>query len=142
MAMGKTMEQIRVGDSAEFAKTVTETDIVLYAGITGDFHSLHVDAEFAKTTKFGERIAHGPLTLGFIAPVIGMELPGRGCVLISLTGNFHKPVKIGDTVTARAEVAEKLEDKKMIRLALSFKNQRGEEVVTGEALVRPPRANS
>lgn len=140
--MGKTMEQIRVGDWADFTKTVTETDIVLYAGITGDFHSLHVDAEFAKTTKFGERIAHGPLTLGLIAPVIGMELPGKGCVLISLTGNFHKPVKIGDTVTARAEVAEKLEDKKMIRLALSYKNQRGEEVVTGEALVRPPRANS
>jgi 3-hydroxybutyryl-CoA dehydratase len=101
-----------------------------------------VDAEFAKKTHFGERVAHGPISLGLIAPVIGMQLPGPGCILLSLTGNFRAPVKIGDTVTARAEVAEKLAEKKTIRLALSFTNQRGEEVISGEAMVSPTRARS
>jgi 3-hydroxybutyryl-CoA dehydratase len=140
--MGKTFDEIRVGDAAQISKTITETDIVLYAGLTGDFNPMHVDAEFAKKTHFGERVAHGPISLGLIAPVIGMQLPGPGCILLSLTGNFRAPVKIGDTVTARAEVAEKLAEKKTIRLALSFTNQRGEEVISGEAMVSPTRARS
>jgi 3-hydroxybutyryl-CoA dehydratase len=104
--MGKTFEEVRIGDAAQISKTITEADIVLYAGLTGDFNPMHVDAEFAKQTYFGERVAHGPLSLGLIAPVIGLQLPGPGCILLSLTGNFRAPVKIGDTVTARAEVAE------------------------------------
>lgn len=140
--MGKTFDEIRVGDSAQISKTITETDIVLYAGLTGDFNPMHVDAEFAKKTHFGERVAHGPISLGLIAPVIGMQLPGPGCILLSLSGDFKAPVKIGDTVTARAEVAEKLAEKKTIRLALSFTNQRGEVVISGEAMVSPTRARS
>lgn len=140
--MSKTFEEIEVGEWASNTKTVTETDIVLYAGLTGDFNPVHVDAEYAKTTKFGERVAHGTITLGLVAPVIGMQLPGKGCVLLSLTGNFHLPVKIGDTITARGEISEKLTEKKLVKMALSFKNQRGEEVVSGEALVRPPRTKS
>ena len=138
--MGRTFDEIRVGDSAQISKTITETDIVLYAGLTGDFNPMHVDAEFAKKTHFGERVAHGPISLGLIAPVIGMQLPGPGCILLSLSGDFKAPVKIGDTVTARAEVAEKLAEKKTIRLALSFTNQRGEVVISGEAMVSPTRA--
>jgi len=140
--MSKTFEEIEVGEWASNTKTVTETDIVLYAGLTGDFNPVHVDAEYAKTTKFGERVAHGTITLGLVAPVIGMQLPGKGCVLLSLTGNFHLPVKIGDTITARGEISEKLTEKKLVKMALSFKNQRGEEVVSGEAIVRPPRTKS
>jgi 3-hydroxybutyryl-CoA dehydratase len=139
---GKTFDEIRVGESAEFAKTITEADIVIYAGLTGDFNPMHMNAEFAKKTHFGERVAHGPISLGLIAPVIGMQLPGPGCILLSLSGDFKAPVKIGDTVTARAEVAEKLAEKKTIRLALSFTNQRGEEVISGEAVVSPTRARS
>jgi 3-hydroxybutyryl-CoA dehydratase len=140
--MGKTFDEIQLGESAQISKTITETDILLYAELTGDFNPMHVDAEFAKKTKFGERVAHGPISLGLIAPVIGMRLPGPGCILVSLTGNFHAPVKIGDTVTARAEVAEKIADKKTIRLVLSFTNQRGEEVISGEAVVSPTRTRS
>ena len=136
---GKTYDEISVGESAEFAKTITEADIVTYAGLSGDFNPMHMNAEFAKKTYFGERVAHGPISLGLIAPVIGMQLPGPGCILLSLSGDFKAPVKIGDTVTARAEVAEKIADKKTIRLALSFKNQRGEEVISGEAVVSPVR---
>jgi 3-hydroxybutyryl-CoA dehydratase len=136
---GKAFDEISVGESAEFSKTITETDIVIYAGLTGDFNPMHMNAEFAKKTHFGERVAHGPISLGLIAPVIGMQLPGPGCILLSISGDFKAPVKIGDTVTARAEVAEKLAEKKTIRLALSFTNQRGEEVISGEAVVSPRR---
>jgi 3-hydroxybutyryl-CoA dehydratase len=138
--IGKTFEEIRIGDAAQISKTITEADIVLYAGLTGDFNPMHVDAEFAKQTYFGERVAHGPLSLGLIAPVIGLQLPGPGCILLSLSGDFRAPVKIGDTVTARAEVVEKFAERKTIRLALTFTNQRGEEVISGEAMVSPRRS--
>lgn len=139
---GKTYDEISVGNSAEFAKTITEADIVTYAGLSGDFNPMHMNAEFAKKTYFGERVAHGPISLGLAAPIIGMQLPGPGCILLSLSGDFKAPVKIGDTVTARAVVAEKFADKKTIRLALSFTNQRGEEVISGEAMVSPVRLRS
>jgi 3-hydroxybutyryl-CoA dehydratase len=138
--IGKTFDEIRIGAAAQISKTITEADIVLYAGLTGDFNPMHVDAEFAKQTYFGERVAHGPLSLGLIAPVIGLQLPGPGCILLSLSGDFRAPVKIGDTVTARAEVVEKFAERKTIRLALTFTNQRGEEVISGEAMVSPRRS--
>jgi len=135
--MGKTFEQIEVGESAFISRTITEADIVLYAGLTGDFNPMHVDEEFAKKTSFGGRIAHGTITLGLIAPVIGMQLPGQGCILLNISGSFYCPVKIGDTITARATVKAKDYDKKFVTLSLSFNNQNGEQVSTGEALVKP-----
>jgi acyl dehydratase len=133
----KTFDTIRIGESASASRTITQTDIVLYAGLTGDFNPMHMDDEYAKRTRFGERIAHGTITLGLIAPVIGMKLPGEGSVLLNISGSFLKPVKVGDTITARAEVASKDERRRFVTLKLSFTNQTGASVATGEALVKP-----
>lgn len=129
------IDALEVGNAAEMAKTVTEADIVSFAGITGDFNPVHIDAVAAKESMFGERIAHGILSAGFISAVIGMRLPGPGCIYLSQTLRFTKPVKIGDTVTARVEVLEVLATKRRVRLATTCRNQNGETVVDGEAVV-------
>jgi 3-hydroxybutyryl-CoA dehydratase len=132
--MGR-IDEIQVGQSAELAKTVTETDIALFAGVTGDFNAVHVDAVAAAQSRFGERIAHGMLSAGFISAVLGMRLPGAGSVYLSQSLKFTKPVRIGDTVTARVEVLEVLATKRRVRLATTCRNQNGETVVEGEAVV-------
>ncbi|MGZ8463385.1 MAG: MaoC family dehydratase, partial [Candidatus Deferrimicrobiaceae bacterium] len=103
----------KVGDTAELSKTVTEEDIVLFAKVTGDYNPVHVSEEFAKKTRFGGRIAHGMLSAGLISAVIGMKLPGPGCPYLSQTLNFRGPVKIGDEITARVEVAEVISEKRL-----------------------------
>ena len=130
-----TIEELRVGDAAEMAKTVTESDIALFAGVTGDFNPVHVDAVAAERSMFNGRIAHGMLSAGFISAVLGMRLPGPGSVYLSQTLRFTKPVRIGDTVTARVEVVEVIAAKRRVRLATTCRNQRGETVVDGEAVV-------
>lgn len=135
--MIKTYDMISVGEFATSSRTITQTDIVLYAGLTGDFNPVHMDDEYAKKTPFGERIAHGTITLGLSAPVIGMKLPGEGCVLLNIGCSFRKPVRVGDTITTRAEVTGKDERRRFITLKLDFTNQTGESVATGEALVKP-----
>ncbi|MGE5700370.1 MAG: MaoC family dehydratase [Deltaproteobacteria bacterium] len=128
----------KVGDAAEMTKVITEEDIFLFAGITGDRNPIHISKEFAARSMFGERIAHGILTAGLISAVIGMKLPGPGCLYLSQTLNFLAPVKIGDEITARAEVAEMISEKRM-RLRTRCFNQRNETVLDGEAIIVPPR---
>jgi len=127
--------EMRVGDAAEMAKTVTESDIALFAGVTGDFNPVHIDAVAAETSMFGGRIAHGMLSAGFISAVLGMRLPGPGSIYLSQTLRFTKPVRIGDTVTARVEVLEVITAKRRVRLATVCRNQKNETVVEGEAVV-------
>jgi len=129
------IDELSVGQVAELAKTVTESDIVLFAGVTGDFNPVHVDAEAAKQSVFGQRIAHGMLSAGFISAVLGMRLPGPGSIYLSQTLRFTKPVRIGDTVTARVEVVEVIAAKRRVRLATTCRNQNDEVVVEGEAVV-------
>jgi 3-hydroxybutyryl-CoA dehydratase len=128
----------KTGDTAEMSKTVTEEDIVLFAKVTGDYNPVHVSREFAEKTRFGERIAHGMLSAGLISAVIGMKLPGPGCLYLSQTLNFRGPVKIGDEITARVEVAEVISEKRL-RLKTEILNQRSETVLDGEAIIVPPR---
>ena len=128
----------KVGDTAEMSKTVTEEDIDLFAKVTGDRNPVHVSREFAEKTRFGERIAHGLLSAGLISAVIGMKLPGPGCLYLSQTLNFRGPVKIGDEITARVEVAEVISEKRL-RLKTECINQRSETVIDGEAIIVPPR---
>lgn len=127
-----------VGQWAEHAKTVTETDVVLYAGITGDMNPVHIDAVAAASSSFGERIAHGMLTAGFISAALAMKLPGPGTIYLSQSLRFLRPVRIGDTVTARVEVTEVLHDKRRLRLSTRCRNQQGELVVDGDAVVLVP----
>lgn len=135
----RTIDTIQIGDSASFTKTVTEADITLYAGISGDFNPAHMDAESAKAGMFGQRIAHGMLSAGFISNVLGNYLPGPGTIYMSQELRFVKPVFIGDTVTATATVVERVEEKNRLKLETIVTNQNGEKVITGSAMVMPPK---
>lgn len=139
MITGKTIDQMKVGDQAEFAKTVTETDIYLYAGITGDFNPAHVNEAYAKNTFFKTRIAHGMLTAGFISAIIANQLPGPGTIYMKQDLSFLAPVRIGDTITARVEILEMNVEKNRVRLKTTCANQDGVTVLTGEGLVSPPK---
>jgi 3-hydroxybutyryl-CoA dehydratase len=140
MIAGKSIDQIKVGDTAEFAKTVTETDIYLYAGITGDFNPAHVNEVYAKNTFFKTRIAHGMLTAGFISAIIANQLPGPGTIYLKQDLSFLAPVHIGDTITGRVEVLELIPEKNRVRIKTTCSNQDGVMVISGEGLVSPPKA--
>lgn len=137
---GKTIAELNIGDSAEFTKTVGESDIYLFAGITGDFNPAHLDEEYAKTTFFKTRIAHGMLTASFVSGILGTKLPGPGTVYIKQEISFLAPVHIGDTITARVEVLEILLEKNRVRFKTTCRNQLGTLLLEGEALVSPPKA--
>jgi 3-hydroxybutyryl-CoA dehydratase len=132
----KPFEAFAVGDAVTFAKTITEADITLFAGISGDFYPLHVDAEYAKSTRFGQRAAHGMLTASLLSTVSGMLLQKPGGLYVSQMLNFRKPVFIGDTLTARGEVLEIIPKYRRLRCAMEIVNQRGERVLTGEAVLQ------
>lgn len=138
MEMGYSYDQLEVGMSASFTKTISESDVYLFAGISGDFNPMHLNEEFAKMTPFGTRIAHGALPQSLIAPVLGMKLPGLGTVALEISARFRKPTYFGDTITATAEVSEKLEKRRWVRMALTWTNQNDELVAEGAALVIPP----
>ena len=146
MALGETnYDQVQVGQKAFLTKTISEADIYLFAGITGDLNPLHVNEEYAKTTIFKERIAHGILTAGLISAVLGTRLPGPGAVYLSQTLRFTAPVRFGDTITACVEVVEKIDEKRRIRLKTVCTNQKGKLVIEGEAVLlleRPERSHS
>ncbi len=129
------MAEFVPGQSATFSKTISEADIYAYAGISGDFNPLHVDAEFSKGSRFGERIAHGMMTAGLISAVLGMRLPGPGGVYLSQTLTFVNPVRIGDTITAKAEVTTYQAEKRVLTLRTTCTNQRGQMVVEGQAVL-------
>lgn len=133
------LDQLKVGDAAESRKTISESDIYLFAGITGDFNPMHVDEEFAKTTPFGARVAHGPLTFALCAGLLGTELPGLGTVAVSNQVTYRHPVFIGDTIGVRVEVAAIDTERGRATMTVSWHNQNGERVADGEMVVKPPR---
>ncbi len=137
---GKTINDLEIGERAEFSKTISESDIYLFAGVTGDMNPAHIDEAYARTTFFKTRIAHGLLPAGFISNVIAMKLPGPGTIYLHQELNFRAPVRIGDTVTARVEIIEIMKEKKHVRLKTTCTNQDGTVVLDGEAVVSPPRA--
>ena len=136
--LGLSYDQLEVGMRASFSKTISESDVYLFAGISGDFNPMHVNEEFAKRTPFRTRIAHGALPQCLIAPVLGTKLPGLGTIAVEITTRFKAPTFFGDTITATAEITEKIEEKKRIRMKLYWTNQRGDTVALGEAVVIPP----
>jgi len=134
---GYYFEELSLGQSATFAKTVTEADIAAFAGLSGDFNPVHINAEFAETTMFKGRIAHGMLSAGFISTVFGMKLPGPGCIYVSQLLKFKAPVKIGDTVTARVEVTALVPEKKFATFKTTC-SVGGKVVIDGEATLMVP----
>lgn len=137
---GKTIGELHLGDAAEFSKTVSESDIYLYAGVSGDMNPAHIDESYARNTFFKTRIAHGMLSAGFISAAIGMKLPGPGSIYIRQELNFRAPVQIGDTVTARVEIIEVNVEKNRMRMRTTCTNQEDTLILDGEAMVSPPKA--
>ena len=130
-----------MGDFAEFAKTLSESDVYLFAGITGDFNPAHVNEVYSQATSFKTRIAHGILTAGLISAVMANQLPGPGTIYIRQELDFLAPARIGDTITAHVEVIDIIKDINRIRLRTWCTKQDGSMVLNGEALVSPPRAS-
>lgn len=139
MTKGKSIRELKVGDTAEFSKTISETDVYLYAGVSGDLNPAHINEAYAQNTFFKTRIAHGMLSAGFISAVLGMQLPGPGSIYLRQELSFRAPVRFGDTITARAEVIEINTEKNRVRLKTTCVNQEGTLVLDGEALVSPPK---
>ena len=131
---------MEIGDHASVTKTVSETDVYLFAGITGDLNPAHTNEVAASKTMFKTRIAHGMLGAGFISAVLGMYLPGPGTIYMGQELKFTKPVHIGDTVTATATVEEIILEKNRVILDTTVVNQDGEIVIKGKATVMPPKA--
>ncbi len=135
--IGKTLQELRVGDRAEFAKTITEADVCLFAGVTGDINPAHINEQYARQTFFKTRIVHGMLLGGLISGVLGNKLPGPGTVYLKQELKFLVPVHIGDTITAAVEIIEIMA--KNVRVKTTCINQDGLLVLDGEAIVSPPR---
>lgn len=137
MKTGKTFTDLAVGMTVSIQNTVTEQDIVDFARVSGDHNPLHMDEEYAKQTQFGGRIAHGALSASYISAVLGNDLPGPGAVFLELSLKFVRPVRIGDTVTSTATIAEMIERGNRVKLAVKGEVA-GKTVLRGEATLMVP----
>ena len=135
MAEGRIDNSFQIGQRASFTKTVTESDVTTFAGLIGDFNPIHVDAEYARKSRFGQRVAHGMFTGGLISAVLGNKLPGPGAIYLSQQIEFLAPVFIGDTITATVEVSAWRPEKRIISLKTDAYNQTEKQVVTGKAVL-------
>lgn len=126
-------EDLKLGMKDSVTKTITETDIILFAGISTDVNPAHINEEYAKTTMFKHRIAHGMLGVSLISAVLGTKLPGEGSIYMGQEVKFVAPVYAGDTITATAEIIELIPEKNRVILKTVCTNQDGKEVITGKA---------
>jgi len=133
---GYDFEDLQVGQTASVGKTITEADILMFAAVSTDTNPVHLDAEAASSSVFKERVAHGMLSAGLISAVLGTKLPGAGTIYMGQTLRFRAPVKIGDTVTATAEVTALDAEKKRATLKTTC-TVKGKVVIEGEATVMP-----
>lgn len=134
---GRTAEELNVGDFAENARTISESDVYGFGGIIGDLNPLHTDEVTASKSVFGKRVAHGMLTASLLSGVLAHQLPGHGTIFMELNVKFLAPVFFGDTVNARVEITEIV--KRRVTLACVCTNQDGESVLEGEAKVLAPK---
>jgi 3-hydroxybutyryl-CoA dehydratase len=135
MADQRVHNRFQIGQRASFTKTVTESDVTTFAGLIGDFNPLHVDAEYARKSRFGQRVAHGMFTGGLISAVLGNKLPGPGAIYLGQQLEFLAPVFIGDTITATVEVTAWRPEKGIITLKTDAYNQADKQIVTGKAVL-------
>jgi len=138
--MSFTIEQLEIGQSASVQKRITEAEVLTFADISGDVNPVHINEEHAKTSVFGQRVAHGALVSGLTSTVLGMELPGQGTIYLGQENRFVAPVYFDDVVTARCEIVEIIKEKNIVKFATTTTNQDGKVVITGIATVMPPKA--
>ncbi len=139
MIQGKSIHELKVGDSAQISKTITEEVINDFARATGDFNPVHLDQAYAEKTMFKGRIAHGLFSVGLLSTVLGNILPGHGTIYLSQEAKFLAPVRIGDTITAKVEVIELNLEKNRAKFRTTCINQDGKLVVDGTAWGMPPK---
>ncbi len=128
-------ENLKIGMKDKITKTITETDVILYSGITLDINPAHIDEEYSKNTIFKNRIAHGMLTAGLVSAVLGNKLPGEGTIYMGQELLFTAPVYFGDTITATVEIIEIIPEKNRVILSTTCTNQKGNIVLKGKAKV-------
>lgn len=134
-----TYDEISLGQTAEYVRTVTERDVTLFAAMSGDINPVHLDEEFARTTRFGGRIAHGMMTGALVSAALACVLPGPGTIYLNQSLRFTAPVKIGDAITVRLKVTAMRDDRRFVTLDCEAVNHNGEAVATGIAEVIAPR---
>ncbi len=139
MAIGKTIDELEIGEEADFTKTITEADLSLFTAISGATDPLFTNKEFAKKTEYGERVVPTSIYSSFVAPILGTELPGLGTIVANLKVHFSEPVFVGDTVTARVRVDDLDKEGGIAKLDLEWEKQDGEQVGNGTAHVMPPK---
>jgi 3-hydroxybutyryl-CoA dehydratase len=139
MNQEKSIDELKMGDSAEITKTITDEMVNDFAKVIGDFNPIHTDQTYAEKTLFKGRIAHGALSLGFFSTVLGNILPGHGTIYLSHEIKFLAPVKIGDMITVKVEVIEIITEKNRAKFKTTCVNQEGKLVVDGIAWVMPPQ---
>ena len=137
--VGITIGDLKLGDSAFFQKTITDADVLLFAGVTGDMNPVHINDVYAQTSMFKKRIVHGGLVSSLFSTVLGTQLPGMGTIYLEQNSRFTKPVYLQDTIKAVVEVEEINLEKNRVKLKTTAYNQNGEAVVVGYATVMPPR---
>lgn len=134
-----TVSEMKPGDRAFVQKTITEADILMYAAVSTDDNPAHINAEYAKQTRFQRPMAHGMITAGLVSSILGCKLPGPGSIYVSQTLQFLAPVYAGDTLLAVAEVVRIDAEKNRVVLRTSVTNQESVMVLDGEAMVSPPK---
>jgi 3-hydroxybutyryl-CoA dehydratase len=137
MSRRANMDALQVGDSHRVSKTIGESDVYLFAGITGDFYPIHVNEEFARGTRFQRRIAHGGLAVGMMSAAIGglcLRVPPPGVVSVRYEVTFTAPIYFGDTITAEVTVAEKDDERNEILLRVHAMNQQNQTVMEGRTV--------
>lgn len=132
-----TMSELKIGQSASVTKTFTAGDVLVFAGFTGDMNPVHVNEEFAKTTKFGRRIVHGPYVATLIGSVLGQQLPGGGSVYVSQDIHFRAPVFVDDTITCTLTVTAMDVERNRLTLDINLVNQDGKLVMDGTSVTMP-----
>jgi len=139
MPIGKSINELKLGDAAEITKLITEELVNDFARVIGDFNPVHTDQAYAEKTHFKGKIAHGALSIGFLSTVLGNILPGHGTIYLSHEIKFLAPVRIGDTLTVRVEVVELIPEKNRAKFRTTCTNQNGQMVVDGTAWGMPPK---
>ena len=134
-----TIDELQVGDVVEISRVVSTEDILRFAEITGDFNPVHIDPEFARSSRFGRIIAHGPVALGLAGQIVGTRMPGLGTIALSANIRHLRPIFADDRVTTRAEISAMDVSKGNVTVSLTWSNQDGELVAEGETVVKPPR---
>lgn len=138
--MKNTIDTMTIGQTAHFEKTITDADVCMFAGVSGDLNPVHINDVEAAKTMFGQRIVHGALTASLTSTVLGMKLPAEGTIFLSQESKYKAPVFIGDTLKATVEVIDLNEEKNIATFKTFTTNQKGKVVLEGVAKVMPPKA--